>query len=75
MESLAMGRAYEICTKLEALCGPDFFQKVFRHMRESRVSFRGAKTETARNEILIHAMQTQTGQDLWAFFAAEGFRC
>ena len=74
MGSLGMGRAYEICTKLEALCGADFFQKVFRHLRETRVSFHGAKTETARNEILIGAMQTQTDQDLWEFFSAEGFR-
>ena len=38
------------------------------------VSFRGAKTETARNEILLGAMQTPTDNDLWAFFATEGFR-
>ncbi len=73
MGSYGMGRAYEICTKLEALCGDDFFRNVFRHMRESRVSFRDVKSETERIEMLIGAMQTQTDKDLWAFFAAEGF--
>ena len=73
MGSYGMGRAYEICTKLEALCGEEFFRNVFRHMRENRVSFRDATTEKARNETLIAAMQTQTDKDLWAFFAAEGF--
>ena len=73
MGAYGMGRAYEICTKLETLCGGEFFRNVFRHMRESRVSFRNVKSEKARNEMLIGAMQTQTDKDLWAFFAAEGF--
>ena len=73
-DSYGMGRAYEICTKLEALCGEDFFRNVFRHMRESRVSFREVKSEKERNEMLIGAMQTQTDKDLWAFFAEAGFQ-
>ena len=72
--SHGMGRAYAICTDLEALCGPDFFRNVFEHLRTSGVSFTAAKTEKERMETLIRAMQTQTDKDLWAFFAARGFR-
>ena len=72
--SYGMGMAYEICVKLEAQCGPEFFRNVFRHLRENQVSFGAAKNEAERNEILIAAMQTQTDQDVWELFAAAGFR-
>ena len=74
MGSYGMGRAYELCMKLEALCGEGFFRNVFHYMHENGVTFRDSKTQAARNEILIGAMQTQTDKDLWAFFAAEGFK-
>lgn len=72
--ALGLGRGYELCAKLEELCGPDFFRHVFQYMHEARVSFTGAKTEKERIEILLGAMQAQSSEDLWAFFEKEGFK-
>lgn len=72
MGSFGMGRAFELCSELEKLCGEDFFRRVFRHMQEKHVAFPADATEEARNDILIQAMQSQTDRDLGKFFTEAG---
>lgn len=72
--SLGMGAGYQLCTDLEGLCGKGFFRKVFQYMQTCRITFAGARSEQEKNWILIAAMQSQTREDLWQFFAKKGFR-
>ena len=71
--AFGLGRGYKICMQLEALCGPDFFIKTFRHMQENQFSFPASASEKQRNEMLLSAMQAQTSEDIWAFFTAPAF--
>lgn len=67
------GAAYQLCSKLNSLCGAEFFPRLFRHMIRDHVSFIGAFTEQQRNWILISAMQRETKEDIWSLFAECGF--
>jgi hypothetical protein len=71
--ALGLGRGYFLCTELEKLCGPDFFANLFRYLHENHIQFPREATENERMAIMLGAMQALTTEDLWAFFAREGY--
>ena len=73
VHSYGFGYAYEICMELEGLCGDGFFPKVFQYMEKTNLDFSKAKDEHEKNRLLIEAFQSQTGKDLWTYFAEKGF--
>jgi hypothetical protein len=58
---------------LEKLCGPDFFVRLFRSMHDSQIQFPKEAADKERTAIMLGAMQALTTEDVWAFFAREGY--
>ena len=73
IHSCGFGYAYKTCLELEQLCGDDFFRRVFQHMEAEGVDFSAAKDEYRKNCLLIGAFQSQTTNDVWAYFSKAGF--
>ncbi len=74
VHSYGFGYAYEICLELEKRCGKDFFARAIQSMSKKEFDFSGTSSEHEKNVRLIQAMQSETKEDLWAYFATKGFK-